>query len=484
MACHGGPNIVEDNLVLCLDAGNTKSYDDSESGFPGGGGTWNDISGKGHTATINGATFNSGNGGCFIFDGTDDYITLGTQLNSTIAPNSEDNDASFSFWVNLDDVANDQTIFSNPKKLSNIPILLYYDLSTYASPTNTGTDDVGGGTVNVLSVLMKDADTQYVMTTANNAVSSNTWYNIVIVLNPSNDVHYIYLNGVEVAKFNSSAANNLSTITDDLTIGAADNDSSTMEGKFAHFMAYTAALTSSEVKQNYDALKSRYVYYGGSSETNLVLHLDANNYSGSGDWLDETSNDNDGTISGATYTNDGDADYFDFDGSNDYVELAEDSTLQLTGDCTFEFWVKPHNVSGGSQGLISRKASSFNTGGFVIVLDHSSASDKFGLFHKPDNSSSRLCETSTLSNDTWYHIVFSKIGSTITPYTNNVAGTAGTSTNTIQLYGTGSDNSTFIGKYWNGEFNGEIAVAKIYKGTGLTASQVTQNYDALKGRYQ
>ena len=224
---------------------------------------------------------------------------------------------------------------------------------------------------------------------------------------------------------------------------------------------------------------------GGGSivETNLVLHLDANNYSGSGAWLDETSNDNDGTINGATYTNDGDADYFDFDGSNDYVELAEDSTLQLTGDCTFEFWVKPHNVSGGTQGLISRKASSFSTGGFVIVLDHSSASDKFGLFHKPDNASSRLCETSTLSNDTWYHIVFSKIGSTVTPYTNNVAGTTGTSTNTIQLYGTGSNNSTFIGKYWNGELNGEIAVVRVYNGTGLTASQVTQNYDALKSRY-
>tara|TARA_B100001250_G_scaffold371921_1_gene357028 strand:- start:61 stop:789 length:729 start_codon:yes stop_codon:yes gene_type:complete len=76
MACHGGPDIVEDNLVFCLDAGNTKSYDDSESGFPGGGGTWNDISGKGHTATINGATFNSGNGGCFIFDGTNDYAKI------------------------------------------------------------------------------------------------------------------------------------------------------------------------------------------------------------------------------------------------------------------------------------------------------------------------------------------------------------------------------------------------------------------------
>ena len=65
MASHGGPNIVTDNLVLYLDAANTKSYS--------GNGTWNDISGKGHTATINGATYNSDKGGCFIFDGINDY---------------------------------------------------------------------------------------------------------------------------------------------------------------------------------------------------------------------------------------------------------------------------------------------------------------------------------------------------------------------------------------------------------------------------
>ena len=48
---YNNPKMVMDNLVLYLDAANTKSYP--------GSGTWNDISGKGHTATINGATYNS-----------------------------------------------------------------------------------------------------------------------------------------------------------------------------------------------------------------------------------------------------------------------------------------------------------------------------------------------------------------------------------------------------------------------------------------
>tara|TARA_Y100001938_G_scaffold4716_1_gene5933 strand:+ start:2675 stop:3469 length:795 start_codon:yes stop_codon:yes gene_type:complete len=244
--------IITSNLICLLDANNYSVSDGTELDDT----TTNDFDG-----TISGATFNDddSNNKYFNMDGSNDYISLGTQLNSTLAPNSEDNDASFCFWISLDAINTDQTIFSNPKKISNIPFLLYYDLSTYASPDNTATGDVGGGTSKVLSVLMKDASTQYVMTTANNAVNANTWYNIVVVLNPTNNVHYTYSNGVEVAKFNSSSANNLSTITNNLNIGAF-SDQSTMDGKFAHFMAYSAALTSSQVTQNYNVLKSRFGY--------------------------------------------------------------------------------------------------------------------------------------------------------------------------------------------------------------------------------
>lgn len=239
--------LITDGLLCNLDAENYSGSGDLTD------------SANSNDGTISGATFVSTSPKHFVMDGSNDYIGLGTQLNSSLAPNSEDNDASFSFWINLDAVNADQTIFSNPKKLSNIPFLLYYDISVYAAANNDQTGDIGAGSTNVLSVLMKDASTQYVMTTANNAVSANTWYNIVVVLNPSNDVHKIYLNNVLVAKYNSSVANNLSTITADLNIGAA-SDSSTMDGKFAQFLAYTKALTDAEVQQNWNTFKSRYGY--------------------------------------------------------------------------------------------------------------------------------------------------------------------------------------------------------------------------------
>ena len=497
----GGDSLpVTANLLFHFDAADSSSGDS----------TWTDKTSNNYVMTANGSpTYSSSDGGSWDFNGSSQYFENSSDIGTSSAPSAVTliafvkRDGSQSGWTGL--VYGRQNSYINSGRSHGLHL---YSFSA----------DIGFSWNNVW-----DND-------SNLTIPDDEWCMVAVTMESGDSDFYLYQNSgtTTVGNTNTLTGSYLDQGTWKWRLGRdANEDTRYWDGKIAIALAYTSKLTQTELTSIWDAYKSRYfppptlssstpadgatdfaansditlnfnkavdadsgnIYIRETPTTSivtsdLVLHLDANNYSGSGDWLDETSNDNDGTISGATYTNDGDADYFDFDGSNDYVELAEDSTLQLTGDCTFEFWVKPHNVSGGSQGLISRKASSFTTGGFVIVLDHSSASDKFGLFHRPDNSSSRLCETSTLSNDTWYHIVFSKIGSTITPYTNSVAGTAGTSTNTIQLYGTGSDNSTFIGKYWGGEFNGEIAVARVYKGTGLTASQVTQNYNALKSKYQ
>ena len=58
MGVFAGPNIIEDGLVMALDAANTKSY-------PGTGTTWFDISGNSNNATLNSVTHKSDNGGVF-----------------------------------------------------------------------------------------------------------------------------------------------------------------------------------------------------------------------------------------------------------------------------------------------------------------------------------------------------------------------------------------------------------------------------------
>ena len=60
MAVGYNPRIVTNGLVLCLDAGNTRSY-------PGSGTTWTDLSGNGNNGTLSGPTFSATDRGCLTF---------------------------------------------------------------------------------------------------------------------------------------------------------------------------------------------------------------------------------------------------------------------------------------------------------------------------------------------------------------------------------------------------------------------------------
>jgi hypothetical protein len=80
------PYIVMDGLVLYLDAGITQSY-------PGSGTSWTDVNGlgpKNNGTLINGPTFNSGNGGSIVFDGTNDNCTIPTKVINASNLNDEE----------------------------------------------------------------------------------------------------------------------------------------------------------------------------------------------------------------------------------------------------------------------------------------------------------------------------------------------------------------------------------------------------------
>ncbi len=240
------PKIVTDGLILCLDAADKKSYS-------GSGLTWYDRSGDGYDGTLtNGPTFSSADGGSIVFDGIDDYVTLGTQIDGLIAPHI---DCSFCCWFKVDDINADQTIIATPTKGGNTPILIWFDLSAGAT-SNTGGSDVGGETTKVITVMVTDSGAEYRYTTTDNIISANTWYNLCAVVNPTGDKFFTYLNGIEVALFNSENCDGIKTFTDDFIIGA--DDTSTIDGNIANVYVYTKALTVAEVIQNYNAMRGRF----------------------------------------------------------------------------------------------------------------------------------------------------------------------------------------------------------------------------------
>lgn len=81
MACNAGPDIIEDGLLISLDASNPRSY-------PGSGDEWYDLSGNDyHMSLKNSPSFTTFNdAACFDLDGSDDYGSCdGTILGSNSA---------------------------------------------------------------------------------------------------------------------------------------------------------------------------------------------------------------------------------------------------------------------------------------------------------------------------------------------------------------------------------------------------------------
>ena len=67
MALFQGKNLTSSNLVLHLDATNTKSYS-------GSGNTWYDLSGYDrHVTLYNSPAFDNSSGGAITFDGVNEY---------------------------------------------------------------------------------------------------------------------------------------------------------------------------------------------------------------------------------------------------------------------------------------------------------------------------------------------------------------------------------------------------------------------------
>jgi len=205
----------------------------------------------------------------------------------------------------------------------------------------------------------------------------------------------------------------------------------------------------------------------------LVLNLDAGNsasYPGSGTtWYDLSGNGNNGTLIGTpSYT--ASPGYFDITSDNTYARLS--SYSHGTNDFTYSMWVKFD--------AFDSLDTLFENGSYVDSL----------LFRVQNTTSIRVYTEGSLrgtftwspSTDNWYNVVYTRSGSTNTLYVN---GTQSGSTFTNQTNISISNSYTFLmrSQHTSNQFiNGQLAQYAMYS-KALTASEVTQNFDALKGRY-
>jgi len=239
---------VMDSLVLFLDAGDSSSY-------PGTGTTWTDLTNNGNDGTlINGVGYGSNNYGILTFDGSDDYVQ------TSLLHNESPGDFSMSCWM----------------KTSTTQLAGLMGFRTSFSPTNnlqrqmyiTGDSDAGTSG-NFLSYdewtwdgsATNPSRKMFINSTS---ITTGNWINIVATSNSTKSI--IYYNGVQIQEVISTQPTE--RLAAPLIIGRASNWTSSnpnallngyaFNGNISNVMVYNKALTEIEVRQNFNAFKSRF----------------------------------------------------------------------------------------------------------------------------------------------------------------------------------------------------------------------------------
>ena len=217
MGVKAGPRIVQNGLIIDVDAAVSRSY--SGSGLSAFG----LVGGNGGTL-VNGVGFTSSNNGAFTFDGSNDYINFGN--GSAVQLSS----GTLSAWVK-----------------ASSPGAFYRGI--IAKQGAYGLFFLNG-------VLIAYDWTADLARTTEIDIADNTWKNVVLTYQSGvSSGTFIYLNGVSVMTTTITVLNQINNLFG----GAEANASQFAACQISTFNIYNRALTAQEVLQNYNATKGRYI---------------------------------------------------------------------------------------------------------------------------------------------------------------------------------------------------------------------------------
>lgn len=215
------------------------------------------------------------------------------------------------------------------------------------------------------------------------------------------------------------------------------------------------------------------IAYNASVVTNgLVLCLDAANprsYPGSGTTWNDVSNSITASLVNSPAYSSSNLGALTFNGTNTYADCGNPASCQLRTAVTLEVWCNPAS-STGLGNMIQKNTNS----GYRFRIDN-------GNLWAYSAGNAVISSGAQCTNGSWWHCIATFGPSGLVAYINGVAvasnATAYTPSDAVS-------GNVQIGCYAPSSetFNGKIAVAKIYNRV-LTAIEVAQNFNALRGRY-
>lgn len=435
-------------------------------------GYWRLDDGSGSSATDSSTSANTGTltnfpgsptwttgqiGGALDFDGTDDYIDLGTTLTSASA-------ITVSAWVKGDANVDGMPIIGsiNGEQGSNFQCLAYDN----SGSENLSFGNVGGGTGGNVTVAVTGLGT--------------TWHHVVYTNQGTRN--RIYLDGALMVESNSAA---LTTNTEsNVQIGRCVTGGGTtyFNGPLDEVRVYSRAISADEVVMLYRLTAPTGV------DTSLKGYWSFNGQDVSGtSAFDRSGAGNTGTLtSGPVRTIGRIGQAIDLDGVDDEVSVPDVASLRPgSGDWSVAVWAQPPNVD-QTTGVVGKRQTGtpFEQWGIAVCgTDNCSASGKKITFlMREDGANHRYFVTSSnVADGNWHHIVAvaNSGANTVELYIDGVAA-AGTQTtggswptiNNTDPLKIGSSNGS-------GYFDGKIDEVRVYNRV-LTAAEVAALYNSSR----
>ena len=219
---------------------------------------------------------------------------------------------------------------------------------------------------------------------------------------------------------------------------------------------------------------------GWADMTNNVLltHMNDN-------WEDSSGEENDGTATGALFTMNSKLGTHagNFDGANDYVTIADNASLDITGELTISFWAKYTADIDANHGLVSKylgnDGAAVNKRGFSVA-QNATGGVQFVISSDGSFANSKSVSYATSLGTTWKHIVVSYDPSTyMRIYVDGTQVAENTTSIPASIYS--GDMDMWIGmQFANSEvfrFPGLIDEVAIWSRL-LTSTEISDIYDA------
>ena len=467
MGVVSGVNTVTDGLIFYVDPTNTNTY----SGV--GTTAYNLIPGGINNFSLNnGLSYDLDKSGSFYFDGSNDYVGLGstTIFNSTAF--------TVSFWIK-------PTTYSGTYcsgAVSNGQYTLFGTTSSYQGYSSTFSGAIQFGSSNNCIATVNQSN-----------FSINKWYHYVAVYDSAgtgNSTKFkIYIDGViKSLTFDATMPSSPYAAGQEARIGWGPGGAYPYyNGNIGLVQIHRRALSSTEILQNYNATKARFDTTENIVTNGLVLNVDAGksaSYPGTGTTIYDLSGSGfTGTLVSSPTFSTLNGGSLVFNGSS---YITRSSALNAGQNFSVTAWIYPTSL--GARNAIVGNGYPYTTdnGWLFCICDNN-----FSLFQAlflsiGQNNVLKISNSYVFQLNKWSHVSCSVSGggSSVKFYVNGVETSYGftiESGRTISY----SNNEFHIGMRHSttGErFAGNISQVQIYN-TTLTAQEITQNYNATKSRY-